>query len=33
MDTDSLHLVMSADSLDKIVKPERRQTYEADKRN
>ena len=33
MDTDSLHLAMSSDSVDQIVKPEMRQAYEADKRN
>ena len=33
MDTDSLYLAMSSDSVDQIVKPEMRQAYEADKRN
>ena len=33
MDTDSFYLAMSGDSLDEIVRPEMRQTYEADKKN
>ena len=33
MDTDSIYLAMSDDSLDKIVKPEMKQAYEADKKN
>ena len=33
MDTDSLYLPMSGDSLDEIVRPEMRQAYEADKKN
>ena len=33
MDTDSLYLAMSGDSLDEIIKPEMKQAYEADKKN
>ena len=33
MDTDSFYLAMSGDSLDEIVRPEMRQTYEADNEN
>ena len=33
MDTDSFCLVMSGDSLDDIVKPEMKQSYEAGKKN
>ena len=33
MDTDSFYLAMSGDSLNDIVKPEMKQTYEADKKN
>ena len=33
MNTDSFYLAMSGDSLDKIVKPETKQTYEADRKN
>ena len=33
MDTDSFYLAMSGDSLDEIVKPKMKQTYEADKKN
>ena len=33
MDTDSLYLAMSGDSLDEIVRPEMKQAYEADKKN
>ena len=33
IDTDSLYLAMSDDSLDKIVKPEMRQAYQVDKKN
>ena len=33
MDTNSSYLVTSRDSLDEIVKPEMKQSYEADKKN
>ena len=33
MDTDLSYLANSGDSLDKIVKPEMKQAYEADKKN
>ena len=33
MDTDSFYLAVSGDSLDKFVKPEMNQAYEADKKN
>ena len=33
MDTDSFYLIMSGDSLDKIVKTEMKQAYEANKKN
>ena len=33
MDRDSFYLAMSDDSLDKIVKPEIKQVYEADEKN
>ena len=33
MDTDSFYLAMSGESLDKIVRPEMKQEYEADKKN
>ena len=33
MDTDSFYLAVRGDSLDKIVKPEMKQAYEADKKN
>ena len=33
VDTDTVYLVMSGDSLDEIVRPEMKQEYEADKKN
>ena len=33
MNTDSIYLAMSGDSLDEIVRPEMKQAYEADKKN
>ena len=33
MDTDSFYLAMDGDPLEEIVKPERRQAYEAEKKN
>ena len=33
MDTDSLYLAMSGDSLDEIVRPEMKQAHETDKKN